>query len=264
MSFTHPTPAVRPASVVPSPALRPVYSDTSRQPRRTALTRRYEISWLDQSGEVQCGTRLAPATAAFEEAFSAFARGTLIATEGGLVAVEDLVPGMRLLTVEGRSETLVWTGTILLYPASAVPEIAPPALTRITGDTFGQGRPMPDLLLGPQARLLVRNPRCRTFIGTETGYVPARAFVDGDSVVSVSPVAPMSVCHLMLARQGTIRAAGIEVESYHPGAGFGEIIDPQMAGIFLSLFPQVSGFGDFGPPAHPRMTVAEAEQMLGV
>lgn len=241
--------------VTPAPEIRPQ--------RRPAITRRYEVSWLDKYGEVQGSTRLAPASVPFEEAFSAFARGTLIATDQGQTAVEDLVPGMRIITAEGRIEPLVWIGSMIVYPARAVPEIAPVTMTRITGDAFGEGRPMPDLLLGPQARILFRDPRCRGVCGTDTSYAPARAFVDGDHVISVSPVAPMAVFHLMLRRQGTIRAAGVDVESYHPGLGYGEVIDPQMAGLFLSLFPQVAGFADFGPVAHPRLTLSDAEMILG-
>ena len=226
------------------------------------MTRRYEVTWLDRSGDVQTSTRLAPASPIFEEACAAFARGTLIMTDAGLMAVEDLVPGQKILTAEGGAETLTWVGSMTVYPPSAVPEIAPALLTRVTSDAFGEGRPMPDLMLGPHARILLRDPRCRALTGATAAYAPARAFVDGDVIISVAPIAPMAVYHIVLERQGTIRAAGIEIESYHPGAAFGELIDPQMSGLFLSLFPQVQSFADFGPMAHPRLTTDEAESIL--
>ena len=39
------------------------------------------------------------------------ARGTVIATADGPVAVEDLVPGMEALTAEGRASWITWTAT---------------------------------------------------------------------------------------------------------------------------------------------------------
>ncbi|MFM2355546.1 MAG: hypothetical protein RLZZ528_1282 [Pseudomonadota bacterium] len=241
----------------------PATVPSDSRPKRPTITRRYEVTWLDRNGDIQVSTRLAPATPTFEEAFSAFARGTLIQTDAGLMAVDDLVPGQMIMTAEGRAERLVWVGSMTIYPASAVPELAPTALTRITGDSFGEGRPMPDLLLGPHARILLRDPRVKSVVEeAEAAYAPARAFVDGDMVIAVQPAAPMPVYHIMLERQGTIRAAGIEVESYHPGPSFGELIDPQLSGLFLALFPQVQSFADFGPIANPRITLAEAERIL--
>jgi len=55
------------------------------------LTRRYEAAWLAPSGEIKTSTRMAPATPQFEEAFSALGRGSLILTEDGPIAVEDLL-----------------------------------------------------------------------------------------------------------------------------------------------------------------------------
>lgn len=258
-----PAPGTSPAFVRGRVSLpsRPVFPDQHLR-RPVVLTRRYEIRWLDARGEAQSTTRLAPAVAPFEEAVSAFARGTLIQTEGGLVAVEDLEPGTRLPVAEGGTETLVWTGSMTVYPSRVLPEVEPVTLTRVTADAFGLGRPMPDLVLGPRARILLRDPRVRAITGSEAAYAPARAFRDGETAVTVAPMAPISVYHIALRRQGTIRAAGLEVESYHPGAGFGETIDPQMGGLFLSLFPQVTSFDDFGPEAHPRLTFDQTEEML--
>ncbi|MFN0113342.1 MAG: Hint domain-containing protein [Paracoccaceae bacterium] len=257
-----PLPGAAPLSLRARPGfpLRP-YQDI-RPARPAVLTRRYEISWLGADGSPQSSTRLAPATAPFEEAFSAFARGTLIQTAQGFVSVEDLVPGMELPVAEGGTRTLVWMGSMTVYPTRAVPEAEPVTLTRVMADAFGAGRPMPDLVLGPRARLLVRDARARAFSGRAAVYAPARAFRDGETAITVTPMASMAVYNLALSRQGSIRAAGLDVESYHPGTSFAETIEPQMGGLFLSLFPHVSGFGDFGPMAHPRLTLEETEEML--
>lgn len=234
-----------------------------RSPSRSVpMTRRYEISYRAADGSITRTMRLAPAIPAFEEAFSAFARGTVIATEGGPVAVEDLLPGMTALTAEGRAEPIDWIGAMTIYPAGALPGIAPTTLTRITAEAFGLGRPAADLVLGPRARLLLRDARARAVTGGMAAYAPAGSFVDGVSIIEVTPAAPVTVYHLVLRRQGSLRAAGLEIESCHPGNTPERFGDPHMAGLFLSLFPHLRTFADFGAPAHPRMSDDQVETAL--
>ena len=226
------------------------------------LTRRYEISYLCEDGSFESCTRLAPAIPEFEEAFSAFARGTVIATAEGPVAVEDLVPGMEVLTGEGRAERITWIGSMTLFPPRAMPGLQDATLTRIAAEAFGIGRPMPDLVLGPRARILVRDARTRFATGTDSAYGPARSFIDGVSVIEVTPVAPIPVYHLVLERQGSIRAAGMEIESYHPGGRMLDGFDPQVTQIFMSLFPHMRSIGDFGHLSHPRITAMDIDRAL--
>lgn len=247
------TPINLPAALTPKPA--PI-TRTSR------LTRRYEIAYLASDGTVACDTRVAAAAPEIEEAFSAFARGTVIATAEGPVAVEDLVPGMVALTAEGGSERITWIGSMTLFPNCAVPGVAPATMTRITADAFGVGRPMPDLVLGPRARLLLRDARSRMATGVVTSYAPARSFVDGVSIIEVTPVAPVTVFHMMLERQGSFRAAGLEIESYHPGSDITDRFDAQVSTELLSLFPHLRSFAEFGPMAHPRLSAREVEAAL--
>lgn len=247
------TPINLPAALTPKAA--PV-NRTSR------LTRRYEVAYLAGDGTIACDTRIAAAAPEIEEAFSSFARGTVIATTDGPVAVEDLVPGMVALTAEGRSERITWIGSMTLFPNCAVPGVAPVAMTRITADAFGVGRPMPDLVLGPRARLLLRDARSRMATGVLTSYAPARCFVDGVSIIEVTPVAPVTAFHLVLERQGSIRAAGLEIESYHPGSDISDRFDAQLSAELLSLFPHMRSFAEFGQMAHPRLSAREVEAAL--
>jgi hypothetical protein len=216
------------------------------------LTRRYEIRWLDETGAVSSTTRLAPAMRAFEDACSAFARGTLLDTECGPVAIEDLEPGARLRTAEGGLATLVWIGAMTVYPAGTVPGVGPVSLTRVHADSFGAQRPAADVLLGPGARVLLRGARCEAVAGVPAGYVAAGSLCDGETACPVSPVAPITVYHVMLDRHATVRAGGLDVAAFHPAAALATL-DPQIALLFRSLFPQLRDWEACGALAHPDL-----------
>ncbi len=252
----------RPATHSPSARQLRAPSQDETPQRTRPLTRRYEATWLTDTGEVQSSTRIAPATALFEEAFSAMARGTLITTEAGPVAVEDLVPGMRAITGEGRSETITWIGSLTLYPDPQGRGTGESMLTRITAEAFGASRPMPDLVLGQRARLLLRDARCRAISGSDTVYVPARAFIDGVSVIELRTMTPVVAYHVVLQRHASLRVMGMEVESYHPGTGIEAMVEPRLLALFAACFPQLSQLSDFGPEAHPRLTRFELERLL--
>lgn len=270
MSYPHRASAGLPGRVAETvshsaPALRRRgYSDPAPAAlrARAPMTRRYEASWLTPSGEIDSSTRIAPAIPLFEEAFSALARGSVVQTDEGPVAIEDIVPGMRALTADGRVETVTWVGSMVIYPGmTSEAEGEAVTLTRITAEAFGQGRPMPDLVLGPRARLCLRDPRLMRVAGVERAFVPARAFLDGVSVIEVTPIAPVTAYHLVLERQGALRVAGLEVESYHPGEGVEGMIEPRMLSLFLAQFPQIERMAGFGPMAAPRLTRFEVESL---
>ena len=65
-------------------------SAAAQLPRPALATRSFEVAALREDGSLYIGQDKAPALLLFESAFSAFARGTLILTVDGEVAVEDL------------------------------------------------------------------------------------------------------------------------------------------------------------------------------
>ncbi|MEM9292604.1 MAG: Hint domain-containing protein [Acidobacteriota bacterium] len=226
------------------------------------LTRRYEVLSLAANGDVETLTRVAPATPIFEDAFAAVARGTLIATADGPVAVEDLLPGTRIDTVSNGPQPLLWVGAMTVFPDRGDGlSNDTGTLTRVSADSFGIGRPAPDLVLGPRARILFRSPACRALIGTSEAFAPARAFVDGDQAVQITPVSPVRVYHLCLHGQQVIRANGMEIESYHPGPDPEAMMMPDMLEMFLGLFPHVDRLTDFGPIDIARLTAFELERL---
>ena len=225
--------------------------------RQIPLTRRYQVTWVDDDGNVEDFMRIAPAIPVFEDAFSAFSHGALVQTTEGPVAVEDMVPGMAVETATGEVAILRWIGAITIVPGAPSAYDEPQKLYRVAPDTFGLGRPASDVTLGPAARLLNRDPAIRAALGTEAALAPVGSFVDGIGVIEITPVSPARVYHLHFDGHHVIRVGGLEVETYHPGADAHYSMSQELRQVFLSLFPHVETMQGFGRVLWPRFETQE-------
>lgn len=234
-----------------------------RPAARLPTMRRVTIQYLppgesdpNRSAEV---TRIVPSLPAFDEAFAAFARGTLFQTERGPVAVEDLWPGDGLRTVDDGFQPLLWRGSTLIVPRVGGQTRAMGTLTRIAADALGIARPMPDLILGPAARLAHRAPGIAAMTGKPTAFIPARDFIDGDQVIELSPPAAVEVFHLALGGHARLIANGVEVESYHPGSLHATGLRRDLVPLFLSCFPHLPDLETAGPPLLQRLRLHDLD-----
>lgn len=247
-AFPHPSPAG------PSPAARPHAAPAAGV--RAPLMRKVEIAWLQPSGEAGEASRLVPALPTFEEAFAAFPRGTLFPTPRGLVAVEDLWPGMAVRTAEGGARRLLWRGSTTVAPGGDLSRLDPAMtrLTRIGADALGLSRPFQDLVLGPHARVVRRGPAVRALTGGEAALVPAADLADGVQVAAVTPASAVQVFHLGFERHERIEAQGVEVDSQHPGPLAAAGLPPEVLDLWLSCFPHRRSLAEWGPAVLPRLT----------
>ena len=216
--------------------------------------RSFEVAALRADDSLYIGQDKAPAIPLFESAFSAFARGTLITTAQGDVAVEDLQPGDMINTSTGEAAKLVWIGSSSFVPADAGRRMP---LMRIMADTFGQGRPNSFLTVGPAARILHTPHHLRAEAGEKRMLTPVREFLDGVNVIEVVPPTPVRLFHICLDRHAAIRAGGVEMETFHPGAKATHSVSHSLRDRFLGMFPQIGHITDFGPLAHPRAPEAQ-------
>ena len=236
----------------------PVSSDRlarqdGRPQRMQPLMRRYEVAHLSPNGDIDDFSRIAPALPVFEDAFSAFARGTLIQTAKGPVAIEDLLPGDMIHTVDNGFQALKWKGSMMMIPNAEGLPVDRQQLTRIGADSFGFAKPHQDIILGPAARKFHQTAFVREITGRDGAFVPASDFVDGGSTVHIRPVSPVQVFHLGLIHQERILANGMEFESYHPGPNMRFDLRGEMLNLFLSMFPHIAELSDFGLMTHPRL-----------
>ena len=227
--------------------------DVGRPQRKTPLMRMYEVVYLTSNGTEAERTLRAPANPLFENAFNAFARGTLVQTEHGPTAIEDLYPGQLITTLEYGPLPLLWRGSMKHSPDQMAPGSSP-TITRSTTGAMGLDRPLSDVLLGPGARLLQKHRAVQDTMA-DSVYIPATDFENGDSIFPMTPQVPMTFYHLVLQRHATILAGGIGVETYHPGPGMLYRLGPVMIALYLDLFPPMKSLNGFGAMAHPRATM---------
>lgn len=249
-----PVPSSRPAAARETSAAQPWTVRGDHAPVRSRpLMRRYEVTYLTPSAAIMDFTRIAPAMPAFENAFAAIARGTILMTETGPCAIEDLVPGDRVRTVDNGFQTLNWKGSMTLVPGAPGQSAEMGHLIRIAADSLGLGRPMPDLVLGPMARLFRAGAREMDETGASGAFVPVRQMIDGVNVIELTPMTPVKVYHLGFAGHERLTANGLEIESFHPGRSRDLGLSGELLQLYLSMFPHIRGFEDFGPMAHARL-----------
>ncbi len=253
MTYTPPTTAGLAVDPYTSPARAGRIASPSGQLRRVMpLMRKYEVAHLTPSLEIRETTRVAPALPAFEDAFAAFGRGAMLRGENGPIAIEDVLPGDRVVTSLG-TQTLLWRGIMAIVPDAKDMRAHMGAMTRITTDAMGYGRPAHDLVLGPAARLLHRSPAAKVLTGQDAVLVPARDFIDGSQLIALRPVAAVSCYQLGFARHCCVNVNGIDVETLHPGPAHMLGLRGDMYDLFIAMFPHIKTLGAFGALVAPRL-----------
>lgn len=220
--------------------------------RNRPQLRRYEVSSLLPNGQIADTRHIAPALPLFEDAFCAFSRGTMIDTDMGPMAIEDLLPGDKVLTQDGSYHPVVWKGSTNVVPRRIDPTGRTHRLTRIMADSFGMQRPLSYILAGPSARLLKTPGRLRALAGGKPMLTPVQEFQDGTNVIDTAPPTAVQLFHICLPRHAIINVAGLEFETYHPGVNALRTMSHAMRSIYVGLFAHIDKLTDFGPQIFPR------------
>ncbi len=134
-----------------------------------------------------------------------FAQGTRILTETGEVAVEDLRPGDRVMTVAGGRraiEVVRWMGERRIDLA-AHPKASAAAPIRICRGAVAADVPHRDLLVSPDHAVLL-----------DGVLICARQLVNGMTIRQEAGLASVGYFHVELDRHAILLAEGMEAESY--------------------------------------------------
>lgn len=223
--------------------------------------RKFEIASLLDDGTARTSHHLAPANELFEATSAAFAHGTLISTPLGPVAIEDLLPGDMVETVDGSPQPVIWISSTAYTPRQTHPSSTLDSLIRILADGYSDNGALGDLLIGPAARLLQSYPSLERTIGVKSVLTPARDLENGHHAIRITPPSHVRLFHLRLPSHNAIYASGRPAETYHPGRGVEETLGENVKTLFLSLFPDITCFADFGGLAYPRMSRATLDSL---
>ncbi len=239
-----------------------IASPSGQLPRSKPLMRKYEVAHLTPSQNIADFTKIAPAMPVFEDAFAAFGRGAIFQTKNGPMAVEDLLPGDEIMTTDQGYQTLMWHGKMVIAPGEKNPRAEMGTMTRITADALGYGRPAPDLVLGPAARMLHRSPAGQVLTGVQDVMIPVRDFIDSDQIIELRPIAPVHCYQIGFARHASVNVNGINIETLHPGPAHSLGLGPEMLAHFMQLFPHMRRPADFGPLTAPRLRKADLDLVM--
>lgn len=197
----------------------------------------------------------------FEEILC-FTPGTLIDTLRGKRAVEDLVPGDKVLTRDHGYQPLAWTGRRDLSAAdlARVPAAAP---VRIAAGALGRGLPERDLIVSPRHRMLITGARAELMFGEREVLVCAADLL-GLPGVTQDLAGDVSYIHIMCDAHQIIRAEGAWTESFQPAEAVVGALDAATRAELLALFPDLAteaGQAAFAS-ARPVLTSAEAQGLF--
>jgi hypothetical protein len=98
--------------------------------------------------------------------------GTMVRTLDGILPVEYLTPGDRIVTRSGARRL-----TSVSVQARKMVD-----LVRIRASTLGHDRPEQDLLVSPGQPLLIRDWRAKAIFGVAVAAIPASRLADGEFV----------------------------------------------------------------------------------
>lgn len=98
--------------------------------------------------------------------------GTMVRTMDGVLPVDYLTPGDRIVTRAGARRL---TSVSVVHRKQV-------ALVRVRASTMGHDRPDQDILLAPGQPVLIRDWRAQALYGVPVAAIPASRLVDGEFV----------------------------------------------------------------------------------
>ncbi|RJE80722.1 hemolysin [Paracoccus sp. JM45] len=189
-----------------------------------------------------------------------FATGTMIRTENGDVAVEDLRAGDMVWTRDNGFQPLRWAGTSHLNASdlAAKPKLLP---IRIKAGALGLNMPSMDLVVSPQHRVLVRSAIAQRMFGTMEVLVPAKHLTELPGVDVETDVTSISYHHLMFDAHEVVMSNGAASESLYPGPQALRALGAEALAEIEAIFPGILTAEDAPATARPFARGAKVRQM---
>ncbi|MCR8826645.1 Hint domain-containing protein [Pseudosulfitobacter koreensis] len=179
-----------------------------------------------------------------------FLAGTLIETPDGARAIETLKAGMRVLTLENGTQTIRWTGRNVVCGLGRLAPIC------IRAGALDNAR---DLYVSPNHRILLRSSFAELNFGQGEVLVPAKALVNGVSVLRV-PMRRADYLHLMLDTHDLVFSEGIASESLFAGHVAAHALGHDAMAELDEIFPDLRHLSQV--TSHMGLTARETQYLM--
>ena len=184
-----------------------------------------------------------------------FTRGTLIKTDQGEVAIEELAAGDMVLTMDHGYQPIRWIGST---KRSATGDLAPILIRK---DALGNDR---DLRVSPQHRMLLQGWQAEMLFGELEVLATAKSLLN-DQTILRDEGGEVEYFHMLFDTHEIIWAEGCRSESFHPGKQGWKALDQATRDEILTLFPQLADgtLNDYGPAARMSLKHKEGKVLYG-
>ena len=172
-----------------------------------------------------------------------FVRGTLIDTDQGAVAVEDLAVGMMVRTRGNGFQPIRWIGSKATRDRAV----------RIKAGALGNAR---DLVVSPRHRMMLEGWQLEMLFSHDHALVTALELVN-DSTIVRDAMADVEYFHVMFDAHEVIYAEGAATESFHPDQASMGSMDAAAREEIFALFPELRE-GAYRAEAAPNLSATQA------
>ncbi len=185
----------------------------------------------------------------FDPTVWCFTRGTMIATDKGEVAIEDLTVGDMVRTADNGFRPLCWIGSIKVKATGS----KAPILFRkgAIGNTQ-------DLLVSPAHRVMLQDWQSEILFGNSELLAAAQTLVNDNTIIR-HECEEVEYFHILFNQHEIVFSNGAPTESFHPGdADVGTMAQESREEIYR-LFPALElNQASYGPPARATLGAQEA------
>lgn len=172
------------------------------------------------------------------EIMPCFAKGTMILTPSGYVAIETLHAGDLVHTKDHGFQEIRWIGSriITALKSDLHANIRP---IRIQKSALGENIPSKDLIVSPQHRILVRSRVAQKMFGSGEVLIAAKQLLQVNGIDIATDMDTVEYFHILFDQHEVIMSNGAETESLFTGPEAIKSLPKKAVEEIFSIFPEL-------------------------